>query len=51
MLVHEAFDYALGAKGICEQRQCLQVDKTVPDTDPLLLSRKDPHEQLILNTI
>ncbi len=55
MLTHEAFDRfvtsinALGAKGIWEQRQCLQVDKTVPDADPLLTSRKNPHEQVILN--
>jgi hypothetical protein len=55
LLTHKAIDCfvtsfnALGAKGVWEQRQCLQADKTVSDADPLLASRKDPHEQLMLN--
>jgi hypothetical protein len=57
MLRHEAVNRfvtsfnALGAKVIWEQRQDLQADKTVPDADPLLASRKDPHEQVILDTV
>ncbi len=58
MLTHEVFNRfvmsfdALDTKGIWEQRRCLQADKTVPDADPLLASRKDPHKQVILvNTI
>jgi hypothetical protein len=55
MLMHEVFDCflksfnALGTKGIWEQRWHLQADETVPDGDPLLMLRKDPHEQLMLN--
>ncbi len=57
MLNYKAFDCfvlrfnALVAKGIWEQTQCLQADKTVPDADLLLASRKDPREQLMLNRI
>ncbi len=53
-LVHEVHDhyemsfYPLGAKGHLEHQQHLQEDDCVPDVDPLLALRKDPHEQLIL---
>jgi hypothetical protein len=55
MLMRKAFDRfvtsfnALGTKGIQEQRQHLQADKTVLDADPMLAARKDPHKQLMFN--
>ncbi len=54
-LLHEAPDCsetsfnALGAKGIPEQRQCLQEDEHVFEAAPHLALNKDLHEQLILD--